>query len=401
VYHWVGAASIGLAAYITQLSNFAGKGSAAVGSFAGLTMAGAYDMAGNAREWCATAVAGTNDRYILGGSWADPAYAMTHANAGPPFDRSEQNGFRLATYLDKAPLAVVFTDPVAVSKRDFNAEQPVSDQVFSAYRALFAYDPRPLDAKVEARDESQPDWIKERVSFRAAYRNERVPAYVFLPKNSRPPYQGIVYAPGAAALLAGSSANLRDTVPFDYAVVSGRAVIYPIYQGTYERNTGQTSTWPQKTRAYQEWMVEMLNDARRAVDYLESRSDIRRDDLAYLSTSWGSALGARLLAQEPRFKTAILLDGGFTQETQVLPELDALNYVSRVTLPTLMINGNSDLIFPLELGQKPYFARLGTPPEHKRHVVLTGGHFIIGQQRSQVVREVLDWLDRYLGPVER
>ena len=44
---------------------------------------------------------------------------------------------------------------------------------------------------------------------------------------------------------------------------------------------------------------------------------------------------------------------------------------------------------------------LGTPPDHKRHVVLTGGHYIIGQQRSQVVREVLDWLDRYLGPVDR
>jgi hypothetical protein len=58
-------------------------------------------------------------------------------------------------------------------------------------------------------------------------------------------------------------------------------------------------------------------------------------------------------------------------------------------------------IFPLESGQKPYFHFLGTPPEHKRHVVLVGGHYVIGQQRSQVVREVLDWLDRYLGPVDR
>jgi fermentation-respiration switch protein FrsA (DUF1100 family) len=105
--------------------------------------------------------------------------------------------------------------------------------------------------------------------------------------------------------------------------------------------------------------------------------------------------------QARSFKTAVLLDGGFPQESKVLPELDALNYVTRVTLPVLMINGNSDLIFPLELGQKPYLHLLGTPPEHKRHVVLTGGQYIIGQQRSQVVREVLDWLDRYLGPVDR
>jgi hypothetical protein len=42
---------------------------------------------------------------------------------------------------------------------------------------------------------------------------------------------------------------------------------------------------------------------------------------------------------------------------------------------------------------------LGTPHEQKRHVVLVGGHFIIGQQRSQVVKTVLDWLDARLGPV--
>jgi len=207
--------------------------------------------------------------------------------------------------------------------------------------------------------------------------------------------------PGAASLQAGNSANLRDTLNYDYLVVSGRAVLYPIYAGTYERNTGQTSGWPQKTRAYEEWMVKVSNDARRAVDYMQSRPDIRTDDIAYVATSWGAAVGTRTLALEPRFKTAVLLDGGFPQESKVLPELDALNYVTRVTLPVLMINGNSDLIFPLELGQKPYLHLLGTPPEHKRHVVLTGGHYIIGQQRSQVVREVLDWLDRYLGPVDR
>ena len=400
VYHWVGAAGIGQAAYVTPLSNLAGKGPVAVGSFAGLSAAGAFDMAGNVREWCANAVAGTSDRYILGGSWADPPYALIQANAAAPFDRSEGNGFRLATYLDK-PLPAVLTDPVPVARRNYLAEHPAPDQVFAAYRSLFEYDPRPLDAKVDARDDSNPDWIRERVSFRAAYGDERVPAYLFLPKHTQPPYEGIVYMPGAASLLAGKSANLRDTLPYDYVVVSGRAVLYPIYAGTYERNTGQTSTWPQKTRAYEEWMVKVSNDARRAVDYMQSRPDIRTNDIVYVATSWGAAVGTRTLALEPRFKAAVLLDGGFTQESKVLPELDALNYVTRVTLPVLMINGNSDLIFPLETGQKPYFHFLGTPPEHKRHVVLTGGHYIIGQQRSQVVREVLDWLDRYLGPVDR
>jgi hypothetical protein len=53
----------------------------------------------------------------------------------------------------------------------------------------------------------------------------------------------------------------------------------------------------------------------------------------------------------------------------------------------------------LEYAQKPLFNLLGTAPDRKRHVVFHSGHVVLSQQRSQVVKEILDWLDRYLGPV--
>ena len=40
---------------------------------------------------------------------------------------------------------------------------------------------------------------------------------------------------------------------------------------------------------------------------------------------------------------------------------------------------------------------IGTPAAHKKHVVLEGGH--VAQDIRGMFREVLDWLDRYLGPV--
>jgi eukaryotic-like serine/threonine-protein kinase len=40
----------------------------------------------------------------------------------------------------------------------------------------------------------------EKVSFDAAYGKERVTAYLFLPKNSSPPFQTIVYFPGSYAI---------------------------------------------------------------------------------------------------------------------------------------------------------------------------------------------------------
>ena len=67
------------------------------------------------------------------------------------------------------------------------------------------------------------------------------------------------------------------------------------------------------------------------------------------------------------------------------------------TIPVLMMGGRHDYIFPLETAQKPMFDRLGTPTGRKNHVTFDAGH--ANFPRNQVIREVLGWLDRYLGPV--
>jgi len=47
---------------------------------------------------------------------------------------------------------------------------------------------------------------------------------------------------------------------------------------------------------------------------------------------------------------------------------------------------------------QPFFDLFGTPPQDKRHLVLPVGHAIlVPEVRTTVIREVLDWLDRYLG----
>jgi hypothetical protein len=42
------------------------------------------------------------------------------------------------------------------------------------------------------------------------------------------------------------------------------------------------------------------------------------------------------------------------------------------------------------------FRLLGTPKEHKRRVLYETGHNI---PRTELIKETLDWLDHYLGPV--
>ena len=61
-----------------------------------------------------------------------------------------------------------------------------------------------------------------------------------------------------------------------------------------------------------------------------------------------------------------------------------------------MVNGRYDFFFPTETSQKPMFSLLGTPPKDKRHVVFEAGHV---PPNDLMIKEVLDWLDQYQGPV--
>ena len=65
-------------------------------------------------------------------------------------------------------------------------------------------------------------------------------------------------------------------------------------------------------------------------------------------------------------------------------------------MPVLMLNGQYDFLFPYETAQKPFLELLGTPDEHKKLYVYEGGHSV---PNTELIKETLAWLDRYLGPV--
>ncbi len=77
-----------------------------------------------------------------------------------------------------------------------------------------------------------------------------------------------------------------------------------------------------------------------------------------------------------------------------MPEVDPLNFAPRVTIPVLMLNGRFDSVFPFDTSQEPMFRSLGTPAKDKRHVLFDSDH---APPNDMVIKEVLDWLDRYLG----
>lgn len=389
VFHWNRAAGTLLSSHIVPQSNFSGEGPSPTGKYGGIGPYGTFDMAGNAREWCWNE--GVSGRFVLGGGWNDATYMFNDAFEQPAWDRSETNGVRLALYGDEDLAAAGI--PIKQPIRDFFAEQPVSDETYQVFLSMFAYDPAPLAATVEARDTTPEDWVRERISFDAAYGGERMLAHLFVPKNARPPYQAVVYFPGSGAIYQDSLTGWAG----EFLVKDGRAVIIPVYDGIWERRDDLDTDTPNETVAYRDRVIRWYQDLGRSIDYLQTRDDIEAGTLAYFGLSWGGRLGVLMTAVEPRFDAAVFYVAGLKFQ-RALPEADPFNFVTRLTIPVLMLNGRHDMFFPIETSQKPMYELLGTPAEHKRHVVAEGGHDV---PRQLLIRETLDWLDRYLGPVER
>ena len=246
-------------------------------------------------------------------------------------------------------------------------------------------------------DDASPYWVRETVSFSAAYDGERVPGYLFLPKNAEPPHQTLVFFPGAAAIRPTSSDRLDALAMIDAVVKTGRAVFHPVYKDTFERFTGLGQNRG-PTREYVERKTRWIQDVRRSVDYLVTRPEVDTEHLGYWGLSWGAEHGPIVLATEPRLRAGILMDGGALL-VPVLPEADESRFAPFVTAPVLMINGTLDFIFPVETTQVPFFERLGTPPDRKTHLMFESGHVVVNRHFDDVMVEVRSWLDRTFGPV--
>jgi dienelactone hydrolase len=349
-------------------------------------------MAGNAKEWCLNAVK-DGRRFVLGGGWNEASYMFNDADAQDPFTRGTSFGFRLAKSLD-ARTAPEASAVIPLAQRDYGKETPVRPEIARAYLRLYAYDRIPLDARSEETDDSADRWRKEKVSFTAAYGGERVTAYLLTPRTGRPPYQVVVLFPGSNAIHERSSKTLPGMRLMAPILRSGRAVLYPIYKSTFERGDGLDSDYQAPTTFYRDHVIMWAKDLGRSLDWIESRKDLDQSRIAYYGASWGAFLAPVMMAVENRVKVGLLVGGGLEAQ-DVLPEVDPFNFLGLVHQPVLMVNGRYDFFFPTEETQVPMFKGLGTPGKDKRHVVLEAGHI---PPNDVLTQEVLDWLDRYLGP---
>lgn len=376
-------------------ANFSGVGTMPVDAHPfGISPYGAYDMAGNAKEWLSNPT--ETGRAVTGGSWEDPVYLFAEVGSLDPFSSSASLGFRCARGATEGPSPGESQGNgllrVAVETPEY---EPVGDQTFAGLRSHYTYDPRPVTGEIVDRREA-PGWVRERILFDGPGASEVI-GYLYLPTAGQPPYQTLAFVPGSDVFFG---VGVPDATEWLLAPVirSGRAVFAVVMEGMTERPFPAGTQPPEpNTARFRDQMVHHATELRMGLDYLESRGDIDPEGLAYVGLSWGA--GSRLVfaGVDDRYQAVILVGGGIDERVHpTLPEASNINFAPRLGAPTLLLNGREDEEHPWLTRALPLWNLLSEPKELV--LVENAGHVPPPHER---VPAMLDFLDRTLGTVHR
>ena len=376
-------------ASVAARANYYGRGTEPVDAFGfGISPYGAYNMAGNVGEWIRNE---RGDGYAaMGGSWEDASYVFGSGEARPARAASSAVGFRLVSRAevgdrDQGSGRIVRSETI-----DLIA--PVDDATYQAFMSHYRYDKRDLNVEVIERLET-PDWIREKVTFDGV--EDRVIAYLYLPKQAQPPFQVINWIVSRTVFVGRTAAEEVEAIMAPQ-IKGGRAVFAVVPRGAIER------PWPEVlsvalegTVVGRDMAILQVTEFRIGLDYLETRPEIDMSRVAHIGFSWGAVLRAIVFdAVEPRIRSIVYIGGGIWPTTQ-LPEVNVWNFVPRVTQPTLVLTGRYDEEQPYDPEARNLYELLPGP---KRLELVDSGHLPPLELRNPIIN---GWLDETLGPVVR
>jgi serine/threonine protein kinase/formylglycine-generating enzyme required for sulfatase activity len=373
-------------------ANFKNEGTMPVSSSEfGISPFGAYNMAGNASEWCLNE---TSEGFIAtGGAWGAPSYTFSGYGTLPGFYNTDKLGFRCARNStgaqgDQGAMRIEIKNEIPVYASS-------SDADFNNWLNYYRYDKTPLEPQVvEVKDTAE--WTREKITFNGAD-GERAIAYLYLPKNFPRPLQVIHFVPPSN--VEGGLIPLPDVMDSNLApfIKSGRAVFGVVLKGYSERLRPDSYADPAPTTVeYRDKIVNWLTDLRRGLDYLETRNDVDTGRIAFYGPSAGARIGLILAAVENRYRSILMVGAGVRKSfVQWIPEANPINFAPHIRMPKLIVHGRYDENLSLKTEAEPLYKLLREP---KRLVLYDGGHV---PPIEFFVTTMNGWLDETMGPVKR
>ena len=292
----------------------------------------------------------------------------------------------------------------------FAQEKPMGEEALEAVVLFYHYDKSvPLDGRVISEgqwepvfEEDHPCKIREKVVFTGG-RGDRVPGYLGIPKAGTPPYPCVLQIHG------GSNRKLCwwEDESFSYGglltkelLSAGFAVLALDAQYHGERiKNNDYELWDalrkrgEHNKVNAMW-IESTVDYCRAIDYLETRSEIDTERIGVIGYSMGAMLTFTLKVVEPRIKAAIACSS-IAFKSPPWPALYAVwapyHFATGIGdgEPILMINGRSDEYCPAEDAQG-LFESIKSPT--KELFFYESGHKL----PPEYVKKAAEWFKDYL-----
>lgn len=289
-------------------------------------------------------------------------------------------------------------------------------------RHLYAYD-RDLPLLVTSEPEpvidlrtrqARQDLVRERVTFGSTH-DERVLAVITKPATDGP-HPAVIVQHGSTPMGRHtlSTPTVANPEPLSHrwaalglAVVSIDAYGFGSREGPDNRGR-LTPTRPDLMFRTRDTRIQGVQDLMRAVDYLQTRDDVRGDAIGYHGVSMGCRIGVPFIALDRRVRAASLFVGGSAPYSRFVtsgtPYADLAEDEERIHaltdpivfapltghVPKFVVNGLQDVLVTREGGERLQAAFV----EPKECRWFDGGH---GDSPPELVDEARAFLASYLA----
>lgn len=406
VYQWEKAARNGVPNYhstsmpwgliyplddISGRTNFNSNGTVPVDKFDfGISYYECYNTAGNVKEWCLNK---STDGFVYAdGSYEDSNYVFGTFNSSIGFYSSPSLGFRCVKNIEEK------NSDQGGMQMDLNPHipvyHPVSNFKFESIRKLYNYKKQSLGSAILYSEQNEY-WTKQKISFNSPF-GDRIMGYLYLPQNAIKPYQVIVWNPHSGVSRYGYSADWAAEKLFTENIKYGRALFVIIPKGSPERKWEFGEDRPDKSsNLFRDRVIRWAIEQRIVLDYLDSRSDIDTNRIAYLSIA-NDYDGFIVPGVDNRFKCNIIIASGIYEDDQkkISAEINPVNFLARYNAPTYIMHGKYDEAVYFSTSVIPAFNLL---PEPKKLEALKTTHVPPLAMRIPLINK---WLDESLGFVK-